>query len=247
MPSLTFSQTTATDFTVNDCTGSSHHLFSELDAGKIVVIAWVMPCGACAAQSLAAYNAVQSYATSNPNQVSFYLVDDVANTSCNSLTTWGNTNSMPNSTKFSDASISMSDYGASGMPKIVVLGGANHTVEYNAISGVTTSAVQQAINSLLSASGIEEITNGTTSKMIVFPNPAANKYSVNYTLDKPSTVSIELYTVNGQLIQTVMTKDQQKGTFSYDFSTENELENGVYIVKLKTVEFTESIKFIIEK
>jgi len=37
-------QTNATDFTANDCDGVSHHLFSELDNGKVVVIAWVMPC-----------------------------------------------------------------------------------------------------------------------------------------------------------------------------------------------------------
>ena len=37
-----FSQT-ATDFTCNDCAGSSHNLFSELDGGKVVVLVWVMP------------------------------------------------------------------------------------------------------------------------------------------------------------------------------------------------------------
>ena len=42
--SFTFAQT-ATDFTANDCAGTSHHLFAELDAGKIIVAAFVMPCG----------------------------------------------------------------------------------------------------------------------------------------------------------------------------------------------------------
>lgn len=39
----TFSQTTATDFTAEDCDGNVVSLFSELDEGKVVVIAWVMP------------------------------------------------------------------------------------------------------------------------------------------------------------------------------------------------------------
>ena len=86
---ISFAQTTATDFTTNDCAGVSHTLFSELDAGKIIVAAFVMPCGSCSAPSLAAYNAVQSYAISNPNTVYFYLVDDAANTTCASLTSWG--------------------------------------------------------------------------------------------------------------------------------------------------------------
>lgn len=40
---LTFSQTTATDFTVNDCNDVTTNLFTQLDEGKVVVIAWVMP------------------------------------------------------------------------------------------------------------------------------------------------------------------------------------------------------------
>ena len=37
-----FSQNNATDFTALDCDGVSHHLFSELDSGKVIVIAWVI-------------------------------------------------------------------------------------------------------------------------------------------------------------------------------------------------------------
>lgn len=40
---LTFAQTTATDFSVDDCKGDFYNLFTELDAGKVVIIAWVMP------------------------------------------------------------------------------------------------------------------------------------------------------------------------------------------------------------
>ena len=40
---LALPQTNATDFSVDDCNGEFHNLFTELDAGKVVVIAWVMP------------------------------------------------------------------------------------------------------------------------------------------------------------------------------------------------------------
>lgn len=40
---MAFGQTTATDFTVNDCGGTSHNLFTELDAGKVIVLCWPMP------------------------------------------------------------------------------------------------------------------------------------------------------------------------------------------------------------
>lgn len=243
---MLLSQTTATDFTVNDCGGNSHNLFSELDAGKIIVIAWVMPCGSCAAPSLAAYNAVQSYSSSNPDQVYFYLVDDFANTSCATLTSWGNTNSMFSATKFSNAAISMNDYGTAGMPKIVVLGGTDHAIAYNQNSGVTTSNVQQAINSLLSA-GINEVPLKSTFELSVVPNPVFDKFNVNYTLKNPSKVTLELFTSEGKFVMSKIIQIQQSGNYSEKFEDVGELQNGVYILKLQTDEFTESIKFIVEK
>ena len=56
-------QTTATNFTANDCSGTPHTLFTELDAGKVVVIAFVMPCATCIAPTLSAYNHALSYAS----------------------------------------------------------------------------------------------------------------------------------------------------------------------------------------
>src|SRR3954471_21320085 len=82
------SQTIATDFTDNDCSGASHHLFQELDAGKIVVVSFVMPCSACVSPTISANNVVNSYYTSNPDKVMFYLSDDEANTTCTELTSW---------------------------------------------------------------------------------------------------------------------------------------------------------------
>ena len=186
--SISYAQTTATDFTANDCNGTSHTLFSELDAGKIIVAAFVMPCGSCSAPSLAAYNAVQSFAASHPNTVYFYLVDDEANTTCSNLTSWGNTNSMPLATKFSDLAFNMADYGTPGMPKIVVLGGANHGIVYNKNSGVSTVGVQNAINGLLSLSTpvINEI---GSLNLKVIPNPVVSDFQIDYSLEKNSDVN----------------------------------------------------------
>ena len=53
----TQAQTTALDFTANDCAGMSHTLFSDLDAGNAVVIDLVMMgCPSCgpATQSISA-------------------------------------------------------------------------------------------------------------------------------------------------------------------------------------------------
>jgi len=138
---------TATDFNVVDCDGVSHHLFGELDAGKIIVIAWIMPCTSCITDPLNAHNIVQTYASTHPGRVVMYIADDYANTVCSTVVGWSNFYGMTNSTKFSDPAITMSDYGVDGMPKIVVLGGSNHKVYYNenSSSAGIGAAIDQAL------------------------------------------------------------------------------------------------------
>ena len=68
---------TAPDFTATDCNGTSHNLYTELSGGNVVILNWVMPCGACIAPSQTAYNAAQSFAITNPGKVKYFLyVDD---------------------------------------------------------------------------------------------------------------------------------------------------------------------------
>src|SRR5712671_2429145 len=163
---------TAVNFNCSDCAAASHDLFTELDAGKVIVLVWVMPCSACVSASLTTYNVVQSYQSSNPNTVYMYLCDDYGNTACSSVNSWANTNGLTNAVRFSNASINMADYGSTGMPKIVVIGGTNHTVFYSANNTVNSNNLQGAINSALNATGVNE-PGGSISSFSVFPNPAA--------------------------------------------------------------------------
>ncbi|MBI1835896.1 MAG: T9SS type A sorting domain-containing protein [Flavobacteriia bacterium] len=241
-----FAQTTATDFTANDCAGTSHHLFSEMDQGKIIVAAFVMPCGSCAPNSLAAYNAVQSYASSNPNTVYFYLVDDAANTSCSTLSTWGTTNSMPNATKFSTTSFVMSQYGTAGMPKIVVMGGTNHAIVYNQNSGVSTSNVQAAIDGLLASASLSETKNETLFDLKIIPNPAVAKFNVEYSLDKPSNVKMELFAVTGELISSKEETNQITGTHLASFGENQTIPKGTYFIKITTDFGSQTMNIVIE-
>ena len=243
---ISFAQTTATDFTTNDCAGVSHTLFSELDAGKIIVAAFVMPCGSCSAPSLAAYNAVQSYAVSNPNTVYFYLVDDAANTTCASLTSWGNNNAMPLATKFSDAAFNMDDYGTPGMPKIIVLGGANHGIVYNQNSGVSTIGVQTAINGLLSL-GTPAINEIGSLHLKVIPNPVVSDFQIDYSIEKNSDVLIELFSLAGESLLQVTEKNQSIGNHSINLTNKISLKNGMYVIKFTTDNHSQSINFIVEK
>ena len=193
-------QNTAIDFTEEDCNGVTHSLFDSLSAGNVIVIAWVMPCGACATYGKYAYDAVNSFAISHPGRVKFYLVDDYANTSCSNLVNWGNANQMPFSTVFSSSAISMSDYGSNGMPKVVVLG-CDAGVYYNQNDNqIDYNSVRSSIdNALCSSTGFsEQITN--TFSLSIFPNPTKGKLSIIYELDNSDQRRLEIVNVLGDIL-----------------------------------------------
>lgn len=242
---MTTAQTTATDFTANDCDGIPHNLFTELDAGKIIVIAWVMPCGSCAPPAIAAQNAVESFATSHPNTVYYYLVDDYANSSCATLAAWENSIGMSPSTKFSDASISMSDYGTAGMPKVVVLGGSNHSVAYNLNSGITQSGVEDAISGLLASANIGELATESKNEPTVIPNPVNGDFSVEYQMENAQLETIEIVNAAGQVVHSTEHKAVEEGIQSVKFSSEINLEKGMYTVIISNSSEVQTTSFVV--
>ena len=223
---------TATNFTCNDCSGVSHDLFTELDDGKVVVICWVMPCGACVGPSLTTHNVVQSFATSHPGKVIMYLADDFANTNCTSLTSWATNNGITNATYFSNNAIKMSDYGTPGMPKVVVVGDVNHAVFFNANDVVNGNALQTAINTAINATltGLDETPDpfGTT---ILYPNPAGNMTSLTFSIEAATAMMVDIYDFAGKRVKELVYASPTKGENTIEISTES-LDNGLYFVKL---------------
>ena len=236
---LLFSQNTATDFTTEDCNGIMHNLYDSLDAGNIIVIAWVMPCGPCSTYAYPAYSAVQSFNTSHPEKIDFYLVDDYANTNCVSLVNWGNSNNMPLNTTFSSSVISMSDYGSNGMPKVVVLGGADYNVYYNQNDDkINFTGVQVAINNALSnVTNVNEIRQDDFD-LFVYPNPSRDRFNISFTSETvqdlrvrvlntvgEEIVSEELQQLVGQYTKKINLKDNSKGIYFLEIETNDGIIN----------------------
>ena len=233
-----YAQTTATDFTTDDCNGVSHHLFDELDNGNVIVIAWVMPCGGCAVYGLPAYSAVQTFATSHQGRVHFYMADDYGNTACTGLTSWGNSNNMPLNTTFSSNVISMSDYGDDGMPKVVVLGGNDHHIYYNNNDDkITFAGVQAAINDALNAPlGIEHI-GENNFELLTYPNPVNKILNISTTKDPSETITFSVIDLLGKIVI-----QEKELTTSVDVSS---LDNGNYFLKVSSETSSESIPFVV--
>ena len=233
-----YAQTTATDFTTNDCNGDPHSLFDELDSGNVIVISWVMPCAPCETYSIPAYSAVQSFATSHPGKVHFYIADDYGTTNCATLGNFAN--NMPISTIFSSPDVNMSNYGASGMPKVVVLGGSDHAIFLNKNdAAIKFIGVQEAINDALDAPlGIEQ-TELSQFQILTYPNPVNNILNVSYDKGNSETITFSVIDVLGKIVM-----QEKEFTKSIDVSS---LNNGNYFLKVSSEKSSESIPFVVNK
>lgn len=241
-----FSQTTATNFNCNDCSGINHDLFAELNDGKVIVIDWVMPCSSCVGPSKTAYNIVQSYASSNPGKVMMYIADDYANNSCTQLSSWVDQNSMPNTTRFSNSIIKMTDYGSNGMPKIIIVGGINHTVFYNEINteAGNVAKLQAGINAALTAASISKNPLSDVS-ISISPNPAITNANVFLTLKNSVEVTVEVFNSVGQKVMTVINNELlAQGKNEIEISTED-ISEGLYLVKVTEPFGTKTIRLVV--
>lgn len=230
---VAFAQSEATDFTSVDCNDQEQNLFAQLDSGKVVVLVWVMPCGSCTGPAKTAYNVAKSYKDSHPGRVIYYLADDAGNTTCTSLTSWASNNSISPNSAFSDASISMSDYGSAGMPKVVVVGGPDHTVYFNKnnSSAGSSTGIKNAIDVALGGgTGIGE-THDRVNNLTVYPNPAIDKMVVSYHTSSVSNVTIEVMNLLGEKVRSTVVENQPAGNHKHDIKT-SDMSQGIYLVRV---------------
>jgi hypothetical protein len=234
---------TATNFNCNDCDGANTDLFQQLDSGKVVVICWAMPCSSCIPPSKTSYNVAQSFQATHPAKVLFYLCDDYANTSCASLNSWANSNSIPvsaTSKRFSNAAINMLHYGTTGMPKIVVVGGNTHKVYYNSNNTVNATELQSAINAALNANNIEE-KNTLNIDINLFPNPANDLFTLSLNTVKNQTLNIEIIELGGKLVYN-KSVNTEYGLNKISIDTKA-FANGSYIINVTDNNSIKSIRF----
>lgn len=243
LASLLGSAQTATNFSCNDCKGDPYDLFNKLDSGKVVVICWVMPCLSCVGGALTTYNVVQSYEATNPGTVKMFLCDDYGNTSCSSLNGWAIANNLTNTIRFSNASIDMMQYGSYGMPKVVVLGGAGHTVFFDANDVIDPTGLQNAINAALVVAGVEEHAS-TAPPLSVFPNPAGQQATLKFDMPAAADLTVDLYNLAGKRIATAFTGKLPAGGHELPVHLAG-LAAGTYLLKVTdgtTVRYTNLIK-----
>jgi len=216
----------------------------KADAGRIVVITWIMPCGACVSGALTAYNIAQSYEENYPGKVKMLLVDDFGNTPCSAINSWGNSNGLTRATRFSDASIRMNDYGISGMPKTVAIA-PDHSVIFNENNGVNPDSLQAAIDAVLTTTAIKNLPD-IISTATVYPNPAIQKATIKLDLIKSTEIEISIYDLNGQELHIAFRGNCSSGEnlLPIDLS---KLNNGLYQIRIGDGENFKSLPLLISR
>lgn len=81
-----------------------------------------------------------------------------------------------------------------------------------------------------------------------FPNPFNPTTMIRYTIPKASFVTLEVFTVLGQKVATLVSKEQTSGTYDVPFSLQtHSLPSGVYFYRLMANAFVETKKMMIVK
>jgi len=84
-----------------------------------------------------------------------------------------------------------------------------------------------------------------------FPNPFNPETTIQYQLTKTTDVKIEIFNIQGQLIQTLVDTKQDAGTYSVTWDGRNNrtqpVASGIYIYRLTTKEFIKTRKLSLLK
>jgi hypothetical protein len=239
----TYAQSTAIDFTLTDCDGNSRTLFPIIDSGNVVVLVYEHQCSSCQVGATNLKNAINLYFASDKNIRVMYL--DNGGYSCTSVKTWITSHSFIPGPAFAYSNTQSSPYGA-GMPVIVVTATKSHKV-YLIANSVTLPTVLTLKGAIQNAQ--TDITTGinsgfnSASANDIYPNPVTgNSIFVHNT--SGNLQSIEISNISGQIVMPgirVSKTDQQQEI------NLNNLENGIYFVRLNTSEGTLIRKMILNR
>ncbi len=228
---------TAVDFYGMDCNGTMHNMFSELDAGKAVILHFYMPsCGSCPPPAQKIQSMANNILSSHPGTITAYAFPFENVTTCAYSSTWVSSNGLSLYSPMDSGASQVAYYGGFGMPTIVLLGGTNHRVMFStqAFSTSDTTIMRDSILALLgvSPSAVNDISE-TIQGVNLFPNPANHQLSIQIELSQQTNLLIDMIDITGRQIAVISDEKVSKGVHTKFYNTEA-LSNGIYSLRIKT-------------
>ena len=187
-----------------DCNGISHDMFSELDAGKAVVVFFFMDaCSSCPPVASAVQTMCNNVLASHPGLVTGYVMPYNNSTTCAATLNWVSSNSLPFYTPYDSGVVQVANYGGFGMPTVVLLGGknSNRHVMFATLSFVAsdTLTMRDSILNLLTPAAIHE-TADQQNGIRIYPNPVSDVLNVEMELSQAALLKIDLVDMFGRLV-----------------------------------------------
>ncbi len=122
----------------------------------------------------------------------------------------------------------------------------NTTKTYFNLEPLDTDCSNMVSDEMTSRSSIKPDVLNKSANFKVYPNPFQKKTTIEYTVSKPSKVQLTVYTLTGKLV-TVLTEEEEQplGNYSFIFKANDELPNGMYLVRLQVGEVIQFKKIIL--
>ncbi len=97
----------------------------------------------------------------------------------------------------------------------------------------------------------EEVSGITTNLMDNHPNPFNPVTQINFSIEKASEVTIEVYNLKGQLVRTLVDERRDSGNYSVQWTGEDNhgksVGSGIYLYRMKAGEYVSTKKMILLK
>lgn len=229
---LGFSQTTAMDFSGQDCNGNNVNLFADLDAGKAVMLIFYMPnCGSCPPVASKMQTMANNINASNPGLVKAYSFPYQNSTTCTYSSNWVVNNNLPLFAPMDSGAVQVAYYGGFGMPTVVLLGGDNHDVLFvtQDFNTSDTTTMRDLILNTFTA-GVAEQT--TLQNVSAYPNPASGIVTVNFEALQGAEINMQITDLSGKAVMTFEKEKLNKGLIEKQIDISS-LPVGSYILSLE--------------
>ena len=223
-------QTTAMDFTKNDCNGISHHLFSELDSGNVVIMEFVMTCNSCIAAGHAIEAMMTDLEMQYPGKVRLYQIAYTNSYTCTTMDGFKNTNGF-SSTVFDQGASLVAYYGGFGMPTVAIAAGANHDILLSNVGFGPSDTTQAgiAIRTFMTTLSSNEMPASVAS-FTSFPNPSNDFVTVQLNLKMNASVKVQIVDLSGKLVKEYFSEDASSGMLEKKVDVSS-IAPGYYMIK----------------
>jgi hypothetical protein len=155
------------------------------------------------------------------------------------------------------ASNQTSGFNVGSNPKIIkgatnfigTLSGASGSLVIDVFSSDNSVLYGQSASQSIVMTGIKEASNIVPKAYSLsqnYPNPFNPTTNINFSLMKPSNVTLAVYNVLGQKVATIVNQFMQAGSYTYQFDA-SRLASGIYIYRIEAGNFVSIKKFVLLK